>query len=70
MENVGRNGELINNRMLQALLTPRNTPDPGLIPYMRKSVIIYNNPQISNIWLHDAWSTKEKGLVMLSHLKI
>ena len=28
MEKVGPNGELNNNRMLQTLLTLRNTPDP------------------------------------------
>ena len=29
IKNVGPIGELINNRMVQALLTQRNTPDPG-----------------------------------------
>ena len=29
MENVGPNGELENDIMVQALLTQRNTPDPG-----------------------------------------
>ena len=87
MENVGSNGELNNDKMVQALLTQRNTPDPGCklspaqillgrnlkdsLPYIRKSIMAYNNPQISNIW-RDAWSKKEEalGLVMLSLSKI
>ena len=77
MENVGQNGELENDKMVQALLTQRNTPDPGCklspaqillgrnlkdsLPYVRKSVMTYNNPQISNMW-RDAWSKKEEAL--------
>ena len=66
MENVSLNGELNNDRMVQALLSQRNTPDPVCklspaqillgqslkksLPYIRKSVMIYNNPQISKMW--------------------
>ena len=57
MENVGPNGELEKDKMVQALLTQRNTPDPGckLSPgqillegnlkysllYVRKTVMAY-----------------------------
>ena len=63
--------------MVQALLMQKNTPDPGCklssaqiilgrnlkfsLPYVKKSVITYNNPQISNMWC-DAWSKKEEAL--------
>ena len=86
-ENVVPNGELENDRMLQALITQRNKPDPGCklssaqillgqslkesLPYVRKSVMIYNNPHISNMW-RDAWSKKEEALrsCYVSSLKI
>ena len=61
MENVSLKGELNNDRMVQALLSQRNTPDPVCklspaqillgrnlkksLPHIRKSVMIYNNPQ-------------------------
>ena len=77
MENVGLNGELNNDRMVQALLSQRNTPDlecklsPAQIllgrnlkkslPYVRKSVMTYNNPQISKMW-RDVWNKKEESL--------
>ena len=77
MENVSLNGELNNDRMVQALLSQRNTPDPVCklspaqillgrnlkksLPYIRKSVMIYNNPQISKMW-RDVWSKKEESL--------
>ena len=77
MENIGSNGELNNDRMIQALLTQRNTPDPGCklspaqillgrnlkdsLPYIRKNVMAYNNPQFLNIW-RNAWSKKEEAL--------
>ena len=77
MENVGSIGELNNDRMVQALLSQRNTPDPGcklspaqillgrnlknLLPYVRKSVMIYNNPQISKKW-RNVWNKKEETL--------
>ena len=63
--------------MVQALLLQRNTPDPGCklspaqillgrnlkksLPYVRKSVMTYNNPQISKMW-RDVWSKKEESL--------
>ena len=62
MEKVGSNGELNNDRMIQALLRQRTTPESGCklspaqillgrnlkksLPYVRKSVMTYNNPQI------------------------
>ena len=65
MENVGLNCELNNDRMVQALLSLRNTPDPVCklsptqillgrnlkksLPYVRKSVMTCNNPQISKM---------------------
>ena len=77
MENVDLNGELNNDRMVQALLKQRNTPDPRCklspaqtllgrnlkksLPYARKSVMTYNNPQISKMW-RDVWSKKEESL--------
>ena len=77
MENVGSNGELNNDIMIQVLLTQINTADPGcklspctdpfgtkfkgLIAYIRKNVMAYNNPQILNIW-RNAWSKKEEAL--------
>ena len=77
MENVSLKGELNNDRMVQALLSQRNTPDPVCklspaqillgqslkksLPYIRKSVMIYNNPQISKMW-RDVWSKKEESL--------
>ena len=76
MENFGPNGELNKDRMVQALLTQRNTPDPGCklspahillgrnlknsLPYIRRSFMAYNNPQISNMWCK-AWSKKEEA---------
>ena len=75
IENVGLNGELNNDRMVQALLSQRNTPDPvcKLSPAqillgqnlkkslpLRKSVMTYNNLQISKLW-RDVWS-KRKNL--------
>lgn len=77
MENVGPNGCLENDRMVRALLTQRNTPDPGCklspaqillgrnlkdsLPFIRKDVMSYNNPQISNLW-RETWSKKEDAL--------
>ena len=75
--NPGLNGELNNDRMVQALLSQRNTPDPGCklspaqillgrnlkksLPYVRKSVMTYNNPQISKKW-RNVWNKKEETL--------
>ena len=77
MDNVGLNGELNNDRMVKALLSQRNTPDPGcklspaqillgrnlkkLLPYVRKSFMTYNNPQISKKW-RNVWNKKEETL--------
>ena len=33
----------------------------GLLPYAKKSVMTYNNWQISNMW-RDTWSKKEEAL--------
>ena len=73
--------------MVQALLTQRNTPDPGcklfpaqilsgrnlkdLLPYIRKSVMAYDNPQILKMWRNACVKRKKLlGLVMLSLSKI
>ena len=77
MENVGPNGNLNNDKMVRALLTQRNTPDPGCklspaqillghnlkdaLPYIRKNVMSFNNSQISQVW-RDSWSKKEEAL--------
>ena len=77
IESISSNSELNNERMIQALLTHRNRPEPGCklypaqillernfkdsFPYIRKNVTAYNNPQILNIW-RNAWSKKEKAL--------
>ena len=63
--------------MVQALLSQRNTPDPVCklspaqillgrnlkksLPYVRKSVMTYNNLQISKMW-RNVWSKKEESL--------
>ena len=63
--------------MVQSLLTQKNTPDPvcylsptqillgwnfkDSLPYIRKSVMVYNNSQILKIW-RNAWSIKEEAL--------
>ena len=60
--------------MVRALLTQRNTPDPGCklspaqilfgrplkdtLPYISKDIMSFNNPQISNQW-RDIWKLKE-----------
>ena len=77
MENVGPNGDLENDKMVRALLTQRNTPDPGCrlspaqillgrnlrdsLPFIRKDIMTYNNPQISTMW-RDSWTKKEEAL--------
>ena len=71
IESISSNSELNNERMIQALLTHRKTPEPGCklspaqillernlkdsFPYVRKNVMAYNNPQISKMW-RNAWS--------------
>ena len=75
VENVGPNGELENNRMVQLylrreihlildanyLLHRSFWDEKGLLLHIRKSAMTYNNPQISNMWC-DAWSKKEEAL--------
>ena len=66
MENVGPNGDLDNDIMVCALLTQRNTPDPGCklspaqilfgrrlkdsLPFVCKDIMTFNNPEVSGMW--------------------
>ena len=75
MENIGP--KLNDDRIVQAILAQRNTPDPGCklsptlissgrnlknsLPYIRKIVMAYNNEYISNM-RRNAWSKKEETL--------
>ena len=75
IKNVGPNGELQNSRIVQALLTQRNTPDRDAnyplhrffwdeiyrTHYLRKSIMTYNYLPISKMW-RDVWNLKEKSL--------
>ena len=77
MDNVGPNGKLDNDGIVRALLMYRNTPDPGCrlspaqillgrqlrdsLPYITKSVMIFNNPEINVQW-REAWGAKEDAL--------
>lgn len=77
MDNTSRNGDLNNDRMVRALLTQRNTPDPGCklspaeilfgrklkdaLPYIRKHPVIFFNQQMSNQWT-EMWEQKETAL--------
>ena len=63
--------------MVRALLTLRNTPDAGCklspaqivlgrplrdsLPYIDKSIMVYNNPQVQTQW-RDVWKAKEDAL--------
>ena len=76
-DNVSSDGKLDNDKMVRALLTLRNTPDPGCklspaqivlgrqlrdsLPYINKSLMVYNNPQVHPQW-RDAWQAKEEAL--------
>ena len=76
-DNVGPDGKLDNDKMVRALLTLRNTPDTGCklspaqivlgrqlrdsMPYIDKSMMVYNNPQVQSQW-RDAWKAKEDAL--------
>ena len=76
-DNIGPDGELNNDNMVRALLTLRNTPDPGCklspaqivlgrqlrdsMPYLNKDVMVYNNSQIQPHW-REAWKLKEEAL--------
>ena len=77
MDNIDSNGNLDTDKMVRALLTKRNTPDPGCqlapsevlfghkirdsLPFIRKDISIFENPQISNRW-KKAWESKEDAL--------
>ena len=77
MDNVGPNGNLVNDKMVRALLVVRNTPDPGCklspaeilfgrplrdtLPYINQNIMCFNNPQFSDLW-RNAWRQKEVAL--------
>ena len=77
MDNVGPDGELDTDAMVRALLTYRNTPDPGCklspaqillgrqlrdtLPSISKDVMAFNNPQVDHRW-REAWKAKEEAL--------
>ena len=77
MDNVSPNGDLDNDKMMRALLTQRNTPDPGCrmspaqilfgrplrdaLPYLEKDIMAFNNPRINQKW-RQAWELKEEAL--------
>ena len=77
MENVAPNGKLDNDGIVRALLTYRNTPDPGCklspaqillgrqlrdtLPQISKAIMSFNNPEIDSRW-REAWEAKENAL--------
>ena len=77
MDNVSPTGKLDNDGMVRALLTYRNTPDPGCklspaqillghplrdtLPYITKDIMVFNNPDIHPQW-KEAWKAKEDAL--------
>ena len=77
MDNISPNGDLNNDKMVRALLVQRNTPDPGCklspaqilfgrplrdsLPTLSKSLMVFNNSQISDQW-RNAWLMKEEAL--------
>ena len=77
MDNIGPNGNLNTDSMVRALLTQRNTPDPGCrlspaqilfgrplrdaLPCISKDIDAFFNPNISQNW-RDAWRLKEQAL--------
>ena len=76
MDNIVRNGKLNNDAIVQALLTYRNTPDPGCklspaqilmerplrdsLPTLSKEVMIFNNPEVQPQW-REEWTAKEEA---------
>ena len=77
MDNVGPNRNLVNDKMVRALLVVRNTPDPGCklspaeilfgrplrdtLPYINQNIMCFNNPQFSDL-KRNAWRQKEVAL--------
>ena len=77
MDNVSPNGELDNDKMVRALLTQRNTPDPGCrmspaqilfdrplrdsLPYLEKDIMTFKNPRVNEKW-KNAWELKDEAL--------
>ena len=77
MENVGPSGTLDSDGVVRALLTYRNTPEPGCklspaqillgrplrdtLPYISKEVMVFNNSDILPQW-REAWAAKEEAL--------
>ena len=77
MDNISATGDLNNDQIVRALLTQRNTPDPGCklspaeilfgrqlkdtLPYIRKNPVIFFNDQVCNQW-REMWNQKEAAL--------
>ena len=77
MDNVGPSGELDSDALVAAMLTYRNTPEPGCklspaqilmgrplrdtLPCIDKSIMVFNNPDILPQW-REAWEAKEEAL--------
>ena len=77
MENVGPDGNLNTNKVVRALLTQRNTPDPisklspahlifgqslrETLPLIKKNVDSFTNPQINTQW-RNMWRIKEEKM--------
>ncbi len=76
-DNIGPDGRLDTDAMVRALLTHRNTPDPGCklspaqillgrplrdsLPLISKDVMMFNNDQFHSQW-KGAWEAKEEAL--------
>jgi len=77
MDNIDSNGDLNNDKMVRALLMKRNTPDHNYklspaevlfghplrdsLPFIRKDIDTFDNPQMSGKW-RSAWQLKEESL--------